>query len=99
MISLASISSCKKYRYSLDRIRDENKDLCVWIMLNPSIADDNIDDPTIRRVINFSKQYWYWWCHIVNLFSLRSTDPKELKKSLDPIWEETTKYYIDSLKS
>jgi len=49
-------------------------------MLNPSTADANNDDPTIRRCINYAK---LWGCTdliVVNLFSLRATDPSELYK-------------------
>lgn len=89
----ATFSECRKYRYILYRdwtpeyrcIYDQLKKTIVWIMLNPSIADDIIDDPTIRRCISFSKLWGYDCLYIYNIFALRATDPKELKKIDDPI--------------
>jgi len=49
-------------------------------MLNPSTADANEDDPTIRRCIGFAKSWGYGGIMVGNLFSFRATDPKELKE-------------------
>ena len=54
-------------------------------MLNPSTADETDDDPTIRRCIEFAKRDGYGGIHVVNLFAIRATDPKELWNFLDPI--------------
>jgi len=84
----AMISSDGIYRYSLERIWGDPLiygDFCQWIMLNPSIADDKIDDPTIRRCVSFAKS---WGCdriRVLNLFAFRSASPKEMKSSTDPI--------------
>ena len=74
----AVISDCKKYRYLLSRIWDDNKPWVLFIMLNPSTADAEKDDPTIRRCIGFAKDWGYGGIYVVNLFSLRATNPKEL---------------------
>ena len=49
MIKDAYISDCKKYRYILSRGWANWQSSCLFIMLNPSTADANIDDPTIKR--------------------------------------------------
>ena len=56
----AEISDCGKYRWKLWRIWDDSKPKILWIMHNPSTADAEKDDPTIRRIINFSKS---WGCY------------------------------------
>lgn len=84
----AILSSCGNYRYSLARKRDLQKDDLIWVLLNPSTADSTQDDPTIRKIIQFSKNFGYWWCLVYNLFALRSTDPKVLITHSDPIWPD-----------
>lgn len=49
---------------------------CVFIMLNPSTADGTIDDPTIRRCVNFAKAWRFERLEVVNLFAYRATDPR-----------------------
>lgn len=79
----ADISSCKQYRYRLWRAWGFG-DQVLWIMLNPSTADSRVNDPTIRRCINFTKA---WGCdgfEVVNLYALRATNPRELKNHHNP---------------
>lgn len=49
-----------------------------FVMLNPSIADDTFDDPTIRRCVGFAKRWGYCGLVVTNLFAYRATDPKDL---------------------
>lgn len=81
----ATFSPCGKYRYILRREWDDKKPQLCWIMLNPSTADANIDDPTIRRCMDFSMIWEYGGIHVVNLFGWRATNPAELLKVEDPI--------------
>ena len=49
-------------------------------MLNPSTADENHDDPTIRRCIYFARRLGYGDLYAVNLYAWRARDPRELGK-------------------
>lgn len=80
----ASFSEDGRYRYDLTR-RWRDGDLMLWIMLNPSTADASVDDPTIRRCINFAKREDAAGIAVVNLFALRATDPDDLLKADHPI--------------
>lgn len=51
---------------------------CVFVMLNPSTADGNEDDPTIRRCVGFARVLGYDRLEVLNLFAYRATDPKSL---------------------
>ncbi len=78
MIREAKISIDKKERYSLKREWDKSKNKILYIMLNPSLADDKNDDPTIRRLINFSKKFNYGGFLVGNIYSTISPNPKEV---------------------
>lgn len=75
----ALISECGKYRYSLSRIWDASKPLMLFVMLNPSTADSDNDDPTIRRCIGFAKSWGYGGIMVGNRSAYRATNPNELK--------------------
>ncbi len=77
----ASISDCGTYRYTLYRktkspVRWVKK--CLFIMLNPSTADAEKDDPTIRRCLSFAEREGCTDLTVVNLYALRATNPKEM---------------------
>jgi hypothetical protein len=74
----ANISPCGRYRYSLTRTWDRLRRPACWVMLNPSAADAEQDDPTIRRCIGFSRKWGAGGIVVVNLFAYRATDPKQL---------------------
>lgn len=81
MTKRAELSQDGKFRWWLTREwSDQVKPARVcWIMLNPSTADEKIDDPTIRRCIGFTRRREFGALIVVNLFALRSTDPRALK--------------------
>lgn len=80
----AVISDCGLYRYSLTRKWGEAP-LLPFIMLNPSTADAQIDDPTVRRCIGFARREDTGGIIIVNLYAFRSASPQALWKASDPI--------------
>ena len=90
----AGISNDGVYRYRLWRQWDHfwNKPTCAFAMLNPSTADADLDDPTIRRCIDFARRWGYATLSVVNLFPFRATDPRELKAWLTCIEEETERW-------
>ena len=85
MIKNAYFSDCTKYRYWLLREWDVELPKIIFVGLNPSTADHINDDPTTRRCINFAIDYRYGGMYMLNLFALRSTDPKGLKLVTDPV--------------
>tara|TARA_B100000674_G_scaffold479553_1_gene478098 strand:+ start:1722 stop:2183 length:462 start_codon:yes stop_codon:yes gene_type:complete len=74
----AEISYDREERFSLSRIWDQKKPKLLYIMLNPSIADDKRDDPTIKRLIFFTKKFRYGGFYVANLFTQITPYPKEL---------------------
>ena len=88
----AILSADRKYRYVLTRIWDEAKPTVVFIGLNPSTADEETDDPTIRKCIGYAKRWGYGKLIMVNLFAFRSTDPSMLKRVEDPVGPDNGSY-------
>lgn len=89
MIYAATLSPCRTYRYSLERSwSDDNCAPCLFIGLNPSTADAELDDPTIRRCIRFARDWGHTGLLMGNLFALRSTDPRALVGHRDPVGPE-----------
>lgn len=80
----AVLSSCGVYRYLLTRGVMQEKNL-LYVMLNPSTADSEDDDNTVRRCVSLGRNVGYDHIRVVNLFALRSTDPGALKKHNDPV--------------
>ena len=85
MESGATFSECKKYRYALWRVWDQNRPKVMFIGLNPSTADEVNNDPTIRRCINFAKDWNYGGVIVVNLFAYRATKPEDLFAFKQPV--------------
>ena len=85
MQTKALLSDCERYRYWLERTWDEKLPRVCWVMLNPSTADHQVDDATIRKVVGFSTIWGGGGVTVVNLFALRSTDPRALYKAEDPV--------------
>jgi hypothetical protein len=75
------------YRYTLWRTWSSslNPVLCGWVMLNPSTADEHIDDPTIRRCCAYARQWGMDGIVVRNLFALRATSPRDLVDADNPI--------------
>lgn len=88
----ATFSPCRKYRYVLTRIWDTDKPRVMFIGLNPSTANENTDDPTIRRVISFAKNLGYGGLYMLNLFAYVTPKPEVLFQCDDPI--DSNDYYL-----
>jgi hypothetical protein len=81
----ALFSPDRDYRYLLWRTWDALLPVVLWILLNPSTADERILDPTLRRVVAFSRAWGFGGAVVANAFGLRSTDPERLREVEDPI--------------
>ena len=105
MKGTAKFNSKKTKRYFLSRSWS-SKPIATWIMLNPSIADDKLNDKTINRCINFTKGWNYGGLNVVNLCSDINTKPFEILKKLkwkssinfESALEQTFNWYLNNYK-
>ena len=94
----ATFSDCRKYRYALSRTWNGKKKTILFIGLNPSTANEKIDDPTIRRCINYAQNWGYGSLLMVNLFAYRATLPSELKNVKNPIGNDNDLHILELSK-
>lgn len=87
MITGAVLSADEDYRYSLWRHWGAGAERVVFVMLNPSTADADEDDPTIRRCVSFGQREGFDGLEVLNLYALRATDPKVVERALGALPE------------
>lgn len=80
----ARFSPCRTYRYRLWRAWGDGPRL-VFLMLNPSTADETANDPTVERCERRARKAGFGGVEVVNIFALRSTDPSALYSHRDPV--------------
>lgn len=90
----AVFSEDRLYRYTLQRTWNSHIPPALFVGLNPSTADEEIDDPTIRRCIRFASDWGYGGLLMGNLFAFRATNPTDLPcigsaSALSPVGEYT----------
>lgn len=99
----AKLSPDKIYRYSLSRIWEKELPVAVFIGLNPSTANEEEDDTTVRRCIghtmNFQLPKMYGGNVIVNLFAFRATKPVDMKMASDPIGPDNDNFIKELINS
>ncbi|MCA0994013.1 DUF1643 domain-containing protein [Alloyangia pacifica] len=90
MRSRALYSPCEAYRYGLERVWDPARPggLLLWIMLNPSTADERQNDPTIERCQRRAQALGFGGMRIANLFGYRATKPADLRRASAPVGAE-----------
>lgn len=92
----ALFSSCRSYRYLLWRTwaEDWETNFVMFVGLNPSTADENTNDQTIRRCIGFAQSWGYSGLCMANLFAYRATDPAIMRRIVDPIGPENDAHLV-----
>jgi hypothetical protein len=73
------------FRYQLWRREEPGEPSILWVLLNPSTADEQQLDPTLRRVRGFSNGWGFKNWEVCNLFAFRATDPHKMKRAADPV--------------
>ncbi len=95
-----NFSLCRNYRYTLwrewgDLVRAKQEGYYLMVIgLNPSTADERVNDPTIRRCMGFAREWGFTGLLMTNLFAFRATDPAVMKAAADPVGEENNKWLM-----
>ena len=97
----ATFSPCRRYRYVLWREWDPRLPTVVFCGLNPSTADEHENDATIRREINFARDWRFGRLIKVNAYGWCATDPRAMLAQPDPFGPdnlETVLYWATRCK-
>lgn len=95
----AQLSPCGAYRYRLGRawIHPDTRPL-VFVMLNPSTADADVDDATIRRCVRFAQEHAFGGIDVVNLFAYRATKPTDLRRAGYPVGPDNDQHIVEAVR-
>ena len=89
----------KKYRYTLERdLKNGKKKTCLFVMLNPSTADEKDDDATTHKCANITKKNGCGFFRVVNLFAWRATNPADLNLVNNPVGRGNDKTILEEVK-
>lgn len=98
----AVFSPCERYRYRLERTWPSTVDAMVdWVtflMLNPSTATADADDPTVAKCGRYARSWGASRLIVVNLFALRSTDPRALLTEEDPVGPDNDEEIVKAVR-
>lgn len=81
----ARFSRCRTWRYALWRTWDAHAPYAMFIALNPSTADEVLNDPTVTRCMGYARDWGYGGLCMTNVFAYRQTDPELMKLTGDPV--------------
>jgi len=91
----ATFSADRTYRYHLWRSWGAGYRV-LFVMLNPSTADEHVLDPTLRRCSGFAQAWGFHGFEVVNLFGLKSTDPDALRApGVDPVGPDNDRTILE----
>lgn len=84
----AKLSPCGEYRYWLSRVWDIKKPLVLFVGINPSTANAERDDITVKKLIHYCNDWGYGGFYIINLYGYITSTPDFLRSVSDPIGKE-----------
>ncbi|MFN6352757.1 MAG: DUF1643 domain-containing protein [Cyanobacteriota bacterium] len=93
----AHFSPCGRYRWWLLRPWCPDRSAIVFLGLNPSTANGNRDDPTLRRLRGLAARWGHGRLLVLNLFSRVGSDPAQLRRCPQPVGEHTDAWLATAL--
>lgn len=81
--SWAVFDRSRLHRFALGRrwLMFDSRKWCMWLLMNPSTADDVQLDPTLRRCAGYSRAWGYGGMLVANVCSWRCPVPEALART------------------
>jgi len=95
-VATAVFDPTRTFRYRLSRTWDREGPVVAFVMLNPSTADAEVLDPTVRRCVGFARAWEFGSLEVVNLFAFRATDPRDLLLAAAPVGPDNDQAIVDA---
>ena len=101
IVSEAIYSPCRQYRYILHRRWETGRPdrSVMFLMLNPSTATEDTDDPTVRKCRQYAMRWDFNHLIIGNIMGYRATDPMLLRGITDPIGPDNYQHLTDAIET
>jgi hypothetical protein len=93
--SEAQYSDCGTYRYLLTRRWGPGESL-LFVLLNPSTATEERNDPTVERCERRARMQGFGAFAVTNLFAWRATRPLDLRAAMDPVGPDTDRVLTEA---
>lgn len=98
-------------KYNINTYINNSDDSCRFVLghdsvnplivmgVNPSTANDKQPDATMRRVIGYAEKNHFDGFLMINVYPVRSTNPKDLPMDMDSdVHNQNLEYILDVLK-
>lgn len=72
--------------------------VALFVMLNPSTADERDPDPTITRCVGFARSWGAHELRVVNLFTFMATKPIDLRRADERNHREANRFIIEQAR-
>lgn len=102
-VGSATFSLDMQHRLLLTRTlagpRDVEPVSVLFVMLNPSTADEAKPDPTITRCMGFARSWGMHELRVCNLFTFRATKPADMKRATEKNHREANRFLIEQART
>jgi len=96
--STAVYSDCERYRYALTRVWETGGARACFVMLNPSTATEEQNDPTVERCERRARALGFGAFTVINIFAWRDTDPRAMRRAADPVGPENDAAILEACR-
>lgn len=95
----AILDDTKQYRYHFSCEWGDGGRFVTFVMLNPSIGNQEQEDATLKKCVTYAKKWGYDGLNVVNLFAYISTEPKNLRRQIDPVGPDNNRHVLETVQN